>query len=80
MVHSRTVKHHAQVVRRRGPLAREVKLAVGALRLMYEHDAFAELDGRPQLELVVVQAKRKGEGSKPSSGDMLLCGPALTCT
>ena len=66
MVHSRTVEHHAQVVRRRGPLAREVKLAVGALRLVYEHDTLAELDGRPQLELVVVRAKRKGEGSEPA--------------
>ena len=91
LIHARTVEHHAQVVRRRGPLAREVKLAVGALGLVYEHDTLAELDGRPQLELVSSVAGECGRERKRKGASSEACGlrcyvlallwtPALTCT
>ena len=47
----RTVQDEAEVIGRRGPLAREVKATVSALSLVDEHNLLAQLDRGPKLKL-----------------------------
>ena len=47
-----TVEDEAEVVRCRRLLARKVKATVATVVFVYQHDLFAVLDGRSQLQLM----------------------------
>ena len=51
------IQYCAKVFRRRSLLARKIEAAMRALRLVYQQDLLAELNGRAQLELMRTKAR-----------------------